>query len=1089
MVPKMLVTPVFISFSHTGDLRHKSDKLDKGAFNFALEELAELGHCASHSIVLNNNREVEGDHLANFLEKTLNGFGLTGCSTPVTGEALLHARSALSYQNDFGAFEGVIQMIFGHLTDAQQCHKPIVILGSPEGGRTHVLAQVANRIDETLGLPCVCVLRCDPLCGNSKDIQNMLSSICKQICAAYCMDQPSSDDLATKFNAFKCFGAILQQVSDSLSAENPLVILLDGIENQFTSDEYHAFQWISRNGMPHNVHLLVTLNPANTDAVAQFKKHLVDCYKEVPVEFNLADKALAQNAICKHLDHNGLRLTKKQKSAILDKLSKCQHSLHMSLILEMVKKRPGLLSKSTSLTKFPEMVKYYLGQMEEVFPPKFLKSVLQFLTFAEPLQLDELVRLMSSHGDLDTDSVGVMEVNGVTLLITHLKNKLHPLLRATVRDGAVIMQWRNTVLPGIVRDYSGNDDSHQDFQHECNKCLIKMHLNLPEDGVQNLEILFIREHLETLRTRALKLLPLVIYSSGWPAEGSDSLKAYILCNVHWIVEKLKRTSFECVLLDFDLLGDDDQEILLIKKLLTACRTSLTIDPESLYTEITLRLPQSFPLFKWLSKLAMDSYEHLWSRSSTGLIPIHPGLAPPDCALQKELPGPMYLLGFNQKSEGIIWNEDFGLQTWDLATGCAKQHLCNPPNIYCLQLSPNKELVVTVDGPNLIIVDTTSGEMVHRIALVPELEATPLQGAPILWPMAVSEDSTLIAVLINKKELAEDGNCLLVLRMTENSCEVINRVGQGLYPERLTNVLFFQSEDRTGMLIAHTLGLDDTPSILLMHDDIRDPDTEPQTQVFPKDVFIPPLALKMSNDGTKVAVLCQPDSITVLTLPDQALVFQDIKEKSCKSRMVDLHWVSDCKILTVSYDGSTHNTALHALTSDGVTIWTSESHSKKPDTVFCFQKENFACIAYEKPCGVVEMWQLTTGDLLKEFKAHSAEVNSIVYPGGSPFIYTASKDHTVKKWMLHVLLPSTQKATQLDPAAEQGLQLMEDLRSIQAEINNKVTAISKLYLGNSSYVVALHQEVPPSVLNDQAKLVDVFPAISNQREYLMEGRIF
>ncbi|PIK55655.1 hypothetical protein BSL78_07426 [Apostichopus japonicus] len=568
--------------------------------------------------------------------------------------------------------------------------QPLVFHGEPGIGKSSLIAKSLELLPKWLDShPAFIVYRFVGATPSSCDTHALVGSICRQICHLYDLEQSTiPEDFYGVVNDFEV-------KLGSASSENPLVMLLDGLDEIQTNRK--DLSWLPKTLPEHVKMILTTQSGDECDDLKILKK-------QCPSAKYLAIPQLSQKEIAFLLNYQltsaDRTLTETQHTVAMEMCQVNPNPLFLTLLCNEASRWRSFAEKRETYlpNELRKLVNATFVQLESSHGDSVVRRALGYLTAAEfGLSWTELEDLLSVD---DTVMVDVTTHNATRLwhfppgLLCRLMKDLEPWLTTVKMDGVWLYRW-----------------SHQEFRHAATERYLNMRDKAPSYHFALAEYYMSKwadkrkpypgsesgaeRHIDRQRVtleyqasigpgeevlynfRKLKELPHHLLKSNQLAV----LKKEILFDFEWNITKLKATSFREVLNDLHsalTIDPNDPELRLLSETLLYSEEALKHDPNQLASQLAGRLSRMIMDSKPRSAVDNVKYPLLVQMinqannpSSPALIPSVSCLAQPGGILYDLLAGHAdHINAVCVSSDGFLAataSKDNSVKLWDLMT--------------------------------------------------------------------------------------------------------------------------------------------------------------------------------------------------------------------------------------------------------------------------------------------------------------------------------------------------------------------------------------------------------------------------------------
>lgn len=258
--------------------------------------------------------------------------------------------------------------------DDWQAHRPVVIHGPPGCGKTTVLCHLCEAVHAVLGRETVVVLRLLGTSQFSSSLEDLLHSICLQVCMA--MGLPPLASGRGLGSSVLCFHSLLRSVSRQ--GTQSLVLILDSVEELSSPRDACGAFWIPK-ACPAKVHLVFSTLLVENNVPRKVTVNPEDCFEVGPLsQKQVGDILVQQLASAKR------RLRPDQQALLHQSFLGGGHALPVALAISEAQRWASYtpLSALEVLSCPLDVVHRLCGQLEQVHGPVLVGHALSYLVCA-----------------------------------------------------------------------------------------------------------------------------------------------------------------------------------------------------------------------------------------------------------------------------------------------------------------------------------------------------------------------------------------------------------------------------------------------------------------------------------------------------------------------------------------------------------------------------------------------------------------------------------------------------------------------------------------------------------------------------------
>ncbi|KAL3862495.1 hypothetical protein ACJMK2_008455 [Sinanodonta woodiana] len=753
-------------------------------------------------------------------------------------EVLQHATMAVERCAIFHGREDILDSVEKYLTS--DVSEPLVLYGQSGCGKTSIVAQVAKQVPLIYHRNAVVVLRFMGTSPDSSNLWKLLRSLSEQISICYSKDRNLiPDDLEGLKSYF-------HQLLECATASNPLVILLDSLDQLSTEHKAHRLNWLPYK-LPKHVHMILSTYTEARDIITMLKLvFLSQSFITVPV----FSAQLSIDILKSWLKMKNRTLTSEQFSIVEDIFKQCSLPLFVKLIFDQVLawKSYTPLSECRLESAVQNSIQELLSQLEKKHGPILVSRAMAYVTASSTgiseVELEDLLSL---------DDV---VLNAVFEIHVPPFRRIPPLLWVRIRhdisqyfvdkevDAVRVFFWyHRQFFEASQSRYMKNADFSKEIHslmadyylgiwHGVKKPFIYSHLQMTRLGLDKAESeadrkvapqpLIFQQGTEKIPTRynkrKLNRLPYHLFMAG----RRNDLHDKCLFNYNWLKTKLEATSVSTVLLDYIRYEENKSPV---HKALKAAQSILNRFPQTLAAEISGRLLAVQSGMKSLVEMEFLQDSLSASARTTHLVPYQPCYTIPSDALICSIEHPSIPInsmqviisdGSNSLVTLTVHNE---VITWDLTSGemekTTKLSTPNGERMNVMYKGIGSETVIVgttyqKQGNPVFIMDLRSGNIESSLVMEKNYPAV---GFIDDFRLDITSKLILITVLGQVADVYDrfSGKLLHEFKVITDQVKVLGNGEMVLYHTRQSNI--YSIYNLESFVLLHQISTDQTPKAL------------------------------------------------------------------------------------------------------------------------------------------------------------------------------------------------------------------------------------------------------------------------------------
>ena len=525
------------------------------------------------------------------------------CKDPLLQELSLHWNYAMKNYSPFIGREELLNSIKGYLlSDTDQ---PFVICGMSGTGKSTVIAKAANDINEAvvnsdLSMPTAVVVRFIGETGQCEDAQPVLYNLCHQL--AFITGKYRQDIPSTYLGLKNYFIDLIQRGEYG----GMIVILIDALDKLSTTDNGHKLDWLPSR-IASNIKIIVTVDSENGDMLTRLENKVDEGIITIP-DFSPNE---CENTLKALINGNKQTVNYNQWKRIQLAFNSCSTPLFSRLIYAEICRWKSFdhITQNVLEHSTDALINKMFESIEKKYNATIVKKILGYLTAAKTglseLEIEDIL-------SLDDKLLNIIFVSNNEyphirriphIYWSNLRQDIQPYLCCKESDGIATYSWKYKRLAQVAEErycrhdvvnmFSNMADYYigkwsgtrrKPFKHPT--VLMAKYKLVERDGALcrfvPTQPLSFGDHM-VCNSRKLSQLPYLLVKS----ERFDDLKSDVLCNYDWIASKLRTTTIQRVISDFELY--EDREIKLVGDALRMSKSAISINRDALGMELTGRL--------------------------------------------------------------------------------------------------------------------------------------------------------------------------------------------------------------------------------------------------------------------------------------------------------------------------------------------------------------------------------------------------------------------------------------------------------------------------------------------------------------------
>ncbi|XP_059471798.1 NACHT domain- and WD repeat-containing protein 1 isoform X2 [Neocloeon triangulifer] len=580
--------------------------------------------------------------------------------------------------------EEVLQHVKNYILESSTT--PLVLHGPKGCGKSALVAKAFQAI-KVWQPEAYKIIRFTGLTPASGTMEQLLLSIVMQCSVlAGCEDWYCPHSVST-------YGELLPKLLASASSRNPLIIMIDGID-QVRSFGCQSCEWLPEN-LPENLKLVLSVDE-DSEMFQTIQAKVSDPTKlvKVPQLGKTEAKSILMSAVVQY-NHS---INKQIQDFVRNSVMECTLPLYIKILSWQtslwVDKEHTILPKGNVKDQFHAL----LEELETILGQVRIKKALSLISASKFGLCDsEMLDLLAQDSVYHSEKTYVPWAPAC-LFWAQLNKYLAPFLEWTrVSGGYCVRRWRDISFQQAVSDRYMDEDStreaHEKLEHYFSKGVVIA------DGLSARIVQQPNKDTELYNIRKLVELPYQTFAV------SGSIEERFLLDEEWLLDKVCGADVYQTLEDFALEGSGD-EAATLRKCLEESSQALAYDGRQLWAQLHLRL----------SHISLEGQPRLQRLQSMCAAPPIASLMPLGPLEPSDEPQPINLITRLPEMVRFVCTlatEKGEVVIWDVCTGRQIRTLTNVPQPSAIKLIDWRRCVVLCRR-ELTVFDLDQGQLLKRL---------------------------------------------------------------------------------------------------------------------------------------------------------------------------------------------------------------------------------------------------------------------------------------------------------------------------------------------------------------------------------------
>ena len=542
---------------------------------------------------------------------------------------------------NFRGQSDIIDKVRSYVTNPKN-RAPLILYADSGGGKTSLMAKIFMELPswfEQEGFGVTRIIRFLGTSPLSTNIYNVLRAVAGQTADVY--------DHIMEPVGYKTMKGIVKYLprflrNISRTTKQHIFILLDSIDQLSSGNEAYKMKWLPTD-MPSNVHIIISMLPSLHSILANTRQ--LNLPEESFIEVPPLKQETGKEIISSHLNRKKRTLTPHQESMVLSALEKVPNPLFLKLLIDrsLTWKSYTPMGDVEIASSVRSAINHLFADLEQKFGQVLISHTLGYLTIGlNGLTEVELEDILSCDDEV-LDEVyqyhnppveGIVRIPPVTW--ARIRHSIEEYITERSSQGKTTLYWYHRQFIEAAEDRYTQDNfrkvlhgnlaslyqSENGFIKDIT--LSKRKVTIPDADRQ------ITSHpLVISNVRTLMALPYHLRRT----EDFSQLKDITLCNIKFLMTKIKAVGLESVLQDFTdatytdedtghVVSDSDLQIVYncLNEMYTHGKKA-----SQLPTELLTRIPDDDYWLPFATKLVRECRLHIQQQKKASVIPLFPCL--------------------------------------------------------------------------------------------------------------------------------------------------------------------------------------------------------------------------------------------------------------------------------------------------------------------------------------------------------------------------------------------------------------------------------------------------------------------------------